>query len=112
MHDNPNELALLLCGLWCGFALGIVYDLLRLLRRGKLLSAIADALFGGCFFALTAATLLYADSGRLRPFMLPSELLAFCVFEFGPSAFLRRTVFKKRAKRPEQAAEPDNVAAD
>lgn len=69
MRDNLSELPILLCLIWCGTLLGVIYDLLRLVRIGgkRFATAVADAVFGICFFALVSAVLLFADNGRLRP---------------------------------------------
>ena len=93
MRIDLAELPLLLGCLWCGSVLGIAYDLLRLprLRGGRLITAICDFVFGALFFFLTAATLFYCDSGRLRAYSIPVILLAFLVWQLLPGRLLRLT---------------------
>lgn len=104
MNDNLSELPILLCCIWAGAVLGIVYDALRLIRiSGKKLAVIAaDILFGGCFFALVSAVLLYADSGRVRIHYFIAVFLAMLVWINYPGRLVRsgfswvkRKLFKK-----------------
>ncbi|MBR5949214.1 MAG: spore cortex biosynthesis protein YabQ [Clostridia bacterium] len=104
MNDNLSEFPILLCCLWAGAVLGIVYDALRLLRiSGKKLAVIAaDILFGICFFALVSAVLLYADSGRVRIHYFIAVFLAMLVWINYPGRLVRtalscikRKLFKK-----------------
>jgi Spore cortex protein YabQ (Spore_YabQ). len=106
MRIDLAELPLVLSCLRCGFILGMVYDLLRIPRRlGRFASALADALFGCCFFGLTAATLLFYDSGRIRLFSIPLILAAFALWLFFPGKLLRlffasvRSLFRNKLKK-------------
>lgn len=90
MRGNLTELPVLLCCLWCGFALGIFYDLLRPVRcLSAVTAALSDLLFGAVFFALTAAALLYADNGTLRGFALPAIALSFALWQRLPGRLIR-----------------------
>ena len=109
MYAGTDELTVLLICLWCGFALGIVYDILGLIRSafGKIVGAFLDLLFSLAFFCLIAAALYRFDCGRLRGFDLPAIWLAFLVWRAFPSALLRditgRLINKRREnkdKRP------------
>lgn len=65
------ELALAL-----GAALGLVYDLLRPLRRGRGLTALTDLVYVTAVFLSLLAFALYAGRGRLRLFALGAMALS------------------------------------
>lgn len=100
MNDNLLELPILLCCLWAGSVLGIVYDALRLIRiSGKKLAVIAaDLLFSICFFALVSAVLLYADSGRVRIHYFIAVFLAMLVWINYPGRLVRTALSWMRGK--------------
>lgn len=100
MNDNLLELPILLCCLWAGSVLGIVYDALRLIRiSGKKLAVIAaDLLFCICFFALVSAVLLYADSGRVRIHYFIAVFLAMLVWINYPGRLVRTALSWMRGK--------------
>ena len=62
------QLRELLLSVAVGAALGLFYDLLRPLRRGKLLTALTDLLFCACNLLTLLAFALYVGRGRLRIF--------------------------------------------
>ena len=91
MRDNLSEFPILLCCLWAGTLLGIVYDALRLVRiSGKrLFTAFADVLFAAAFFAVVSAVLLYADRGRVRIHYFIAVFLAMLVWINYPGRLVR-----------------------
>lgn len=91
MHTNLNEIPILLCCLWCGLAIGILYDVFRLLRRIRsvIVTAIADLLFGLLAFAMLFAVLLYCDDGRVRLFSLFGVLLGAVLWQRLPGRLIR-----------------------
>ncbi|MBR3299022.1 MAG: spore cortex biosynthesis protein YabQ [Clostridia bacterium] len=94
MHDNMGELPVLLCCLWAGTLLGIIYEVLRLFRRSgrKAAEIAADLLFSVCFFVVVSAVLLFADSGRLRPQYMLAILAALIVWVYFPGRLVRSMV--------------------
>ena len=80
----------LLAALILGAALGLVYDLLRPLRHGRLSTALTDLLF--CLVTTLAllAFLLYAGRGRLRIFAIFGILSGAAVWFLTLSRPLRR----------------------
>jgi hypothetical protein len=104
MNDNLSELPILLCCLWAGTVLGIVYDALRLVRiSGKKLAVIAaDILFGICFFTLVSAVLLYADSGRVRIHYFIAVFLAMFLWINYPGRLIRTALSWIRGKLREK----------
>lgn len=107
MHDNLSEIPVLLCCLWAGTLLGIIYEVLRLFRRSgrKAAEIAADLLFSVCFFVVASAVLLFADSGRLRPQYLLAILAALLVWIYFPGRLVRSMVqhIANRCKRRNRA---------
>lgn len=107
MRLDLAELPLVLGCLRCGFVLGMVYDLLRLPRRGggRIVTALTDAVFGACFFILCGITLFVFDSGRIRAWSLPLILLAFVVWQRLPGRLIRlcaasiRSAFRHKTRK-------------
>lgn len=108
MYGGTDEIALLLICLWCGSALGIVYDILGAVRSafGRIVGAALDLLFSLSFFCLTAFALYYFDSGRLRGFDLPAIGLGFVFWRVFPGAFLSEVVRAVKKRRSSKEKRP------
>lgn len=106
MQNNLNEIPVFFCCLWCGFALGIIYDVFRLLRisGGRLVTAAADTLFGIIAAAVTAGALLYCDHGKVRLFTLFAVVSGALLWQILPGKLLRMTLsrIKNGLKRKKQ----------
>lgn len=97
MEIQIKEQALAIAvALLLGLGIGMLYDLLRPLRRrgGKPLSAAADALF-----ALVSAFGIFlfamqADNGRLGTWELAASLLGFLLYMHGLSGFVLPVIEK------------------
>ena len=105
MQNNLNEIPVFLCCLWSGFAIGIIYDVLRIPRmlRNKFITAVSDFIFAIAALALAVITLLYCDDGALRIFtvsgiiagaliwqLLPGRLIRYCFAEIKTKMLCRR----------------------
>lgn len=73
----------LLCFLALGFGLGIVYDLLRLLRYSVKKALVWDGLF--CALGAAGCFCLAMDKGRLGVWEIVLALLGFCMYINGIS---------------------------
>lgn len=104
MNDNLSELPILLCCIWAGAVLGVIYDALRLVRiSGKrLFTAFADVLFAAAFFAVVSAVLLYADRGRVRIHYFIAVFLAMLVWINYPGRLIRTALSWIRGKLREK----------
>lgn len=80
----------------CGALLGVVYDALGLLRRGRLMTAAADLLFGVMAAAavITAALMLCCDAYRY--YTLLGVCAGFATYQCSIGTFVR--FLKGRAK--------------
>ena len=100
--DEFSDYALLAFCLLDGFALSILFDLLRLplALGGKLFTACIDLFFGAAAFILTAAALFYGARWRVPAYSLIAAGFAFWLWQKLPGRLLRE-VFPKlcRAKR-------------
>lgn len=76
-----------------GLLVGLLYDLLRILRRRTDRRALGGVLDGLFWVLVTAALFLYAiraGDGRLRPFMLAGAVLGAFFYFLTASASVRR----------------------
>lgn len=100
MNYNLNEFPILLCCIWAGTLLGIVYDALRLVRiSGKKLAVIvSDLLFSVCFFAVVFGVVLFADKGRVRVHYLAAVFVSLLVWLNFPGKLIRAAFCGLRGK--------------
>ena len=91
-----------------GAGLGLLYELLRPLRRGPWITGIADLLYCLTVFLSLMAFALYAGRGRLRLFAPAAMALSggLCLAGLGA---LRRRVKKYWRKRKKQLHLPKNL---
>ena len=90
----------MLACLWCGFALSVLYDVLRFARRrgGGLVSAVLDTFFALMAFAFTGVVLFAFDNGRLRLYSLPLIAAAFITWQLACSPVVRAALARIRLR--------------
>ena len=98
MRESIPQLPPILACLWSGFALGLVYDLLRFIRSfgGAVAAAVCDLFFGVSAFVLIGGALVVADMGRLRLLSLPIAAAAFFIWQGPAGRPLRALAFRIR----------------
>lgn len=65
----------------CGALLGLAYELLAALRRGRVLTAAADVLFGGAVTAGITCTALWLRCEAFRLYTLLGVTLGFALYQ-------------------------------
>ena len=73
----------------CGALLGVVYDALGLLRRGKLMTAAADLLFGVLAAAAVIAAALMLCCEAYRHYTLLGACAGFALYQCSIGTFVR-----------------------
>lgn len=91
-----------------GAALGLVYRLLRPLRRGRYLTAAADLVYGLCVLTALLGFALYAGRGRLRLFAVAGIALSggLCLCATG---LFRKKMIKITKKAKKRLQLPENL---
>lgn len=77
VHVQLRELLLALA---TGLCLGLAYDLLRPLRRGRWSAALTDLVYSLLNLLTLLAFSLYAGRGRLRVFAVAAVFIGLCVW--------------------------------
>ncbi len=92
MQTTLAQISELLATLYCGLFIGLVYEVLRLLRRvfqaGKWLTALFDILFWIIAAVVAALALFIINGGNLRLYSVCGFLLGAMMFIFGVSPLL------------------------
>ncbi len=93
-----SELTVFLGMLWCGVAIGILFDLLRPLNmicRARLYHATLDVLFYAVSGAFAAATLVWLNGGVLRLYAVIACFIGIFAQQRTVSVLLRSWLSKK-----------------
>lgn len=87
-----TELAGFAAAVYCGLAIGIMYDLFALLRRpfkGAVTTGIIDMLFYAAAAAMAALALLYINCGTLRLYLFAAMALGIYLYVRFPGRLIR-----------------------
>ncbi len=89
-----SQTKLLLFALGLGFIIGIIYDIFRIIRlsisRGRAAVFVQDILFFIIFSAVTFVFCLTLNNGKIRLFIVLSEILGFLIYYISFGAFVIR----------------------
>ena len=85
IHQIPELLMLL----YCGIVIGIVYDILGILRKNKILLIVADIIFCIISLAICAAGFLIASEGNIRFYHILGLVLGFVLERWGIGPILK-----------------------
>lgn len=103
MHNNLDELPVLLSCIYSGIAVGIIYDIFRLMRitANAFMTHVADLLFGIAAVGIAALTLVYADNGTVRLFSLLGIACGALCWQLFPGRLIRMLIsrLKNAVKR-------------
>lgn len=90
MFETARQIPLFFSFLLQGVVLGVIYDVLSILRiKNKLLVAIADILFCICFFALTALFAIKLNFGQMRLYFILAMFLGFLLERISIGFFIK-----------------------
>lgn len=88
--------------LYAGILSGLLYDLLRLMRRiirGKLSEILFDLLFAAGLGVITAVALLLATGGRIRLYVFLLTAVGFALEQFTVYGLISRIVYRCMNKK-------------
>ena len=108
MEISLQQSYIFMATVYGGIITGVLYDVYRMLRRllkaGRIVTALFDVLFVLCALAVVVAVLYTVNSGELRVYTFLGFVLGFFIYILGISYFLH-FIFKKISARAKAKAE-------
>lgn len=115
MDTTLSQAAEFAAALYCGFVIGILYDIfciLRALFKSVWAHSILDAAFYAAAGVLAGAALLFINGGEVRLWLLLVIAAAAFLYRFTAGALFRALIkkfrFKKIVKKKESQGQPSN----